>query len=248
MSELNTIALALVVVALVQAVFIWVRHYQMSWLGERVVADLRVAVFRKLLTLPPGWFHQRHTGEIMSRLSSDVTLIDNLVGTELSLALRHGLTLIGGVVMLVVTNPKLAATVLAVVPPASVLDDGELPPHAATTVAPSTSAASTPLTRTGRTLFMSPPDGRLRRLLHDVQEAGQEGPGDAGAGHASGRRETRRPGSGERARTPINGTKTRCPTIERPRTDPEEDTQWAGLPTPSGVGCAPPGPVGFVVL
>ena len=104
-------------VALIQAVFIWVRHYEMSWLGEKVVADLRVSVFQRLLQLPPSWFHARHTGEIMSRLSSDVTVIDGLVGTELSLALRHGLTLIGGVGMLFYSNWKLTLYMLAMVPP-----------------------------------------------------------------------------------------------------------------------------------
>ncbi len=117
MQDLNTLATLLIVVALVQSVFIWVRHYQMSWLGEKVVADLRVSVFQRLLQLPPSWFHARHTGEIMSRLSSDVTVIDGLVGTELSLALRHGVTLIGGVGMLFYSNWKLTLYMLAVVPP-----------------------------------------------------------------------------------------------------------------------------------
>ena len=117
MTDLNKLATLLVVVALIQAVFVWVRHYEMSWLGERVVADLRVRVFTRLLELPPSWFHSRHTGEIMSRLSSDVTVIDGLVGTELSLALRHSLTLIGGVGMLFWSNWKLTLYMLGVVPP-----------------------------------------------------------------------------------------------------------------------------------
>ncbi len=115
--QLNLIAEILIVVALVQALFIWIRHYLMSWLGEKIVADLRVRVFDKLLTLPPTWYHQRHTGEIMSRLSSDVTVIDGLVGTELSMALRHTLTLVGGVVMLFIENPKLTFIMLSIVPP-----------------------------------------------------------------------------------------------------------------------------------
>ena len=117
LGSLNNMALLLIGVALIQAIFIWVRHFQMSWLGEKVVADLRVRVFQRLLQLPPSWFHARHTGEIMSRLSSDVTVIDGLVGTELSLALRHGLTLIGGVGMLFYSNWKLTIYMLAVVPP-----------------------------------------------------------------------------------------------------------------------------------
>jgi ABC transporter fused permease/ATP-binding protein len=120
LDKLNEVTALIVVVFLVQAAFIWVRHYQMSWLGERVVADLRMQVFDKLLTLPPSWFHARHTGEILSRLSSDVTLLENLVGTEISLALRHGLTLIGGVIVLFVENPKLTLLMLSIVPPVAV--------------------------------------------------------------------------------------------------------------------------------
>ncbi len=117
MTDLNKLATLLIVVAVVQSIFIWIRHFQMSWLGEKVVADLRVSVFARLLQLPPSWFHARHTGEIMSRLSSDVTVIDGLVGTELSLALRHGVTLFGGVGMLFYSNWKLTLYMLAVVPP-----------------------------------------------------------------------------------------------------------------------------------
>ncbi len=117
MTQLNRIAAVLILLAFIQGIFIWVRHYLMSWLGERVVADLRVRVFDRLLGLPPSWFHARHTGEIMSRLSSDVTVIDGLVGTELSMALRHGLTLIGGIVMLLVENAKLTLIMLSIVPP-----------------------------------------------------------------------------------------------------------------------------------
>ncbi|MSP92701.1 MAG: ATP-binding cassette domain-containing protein [Myxococcales bacterium] len=117
LDRLNWLVLFLIAVFLVQAVFIWIRHFLMSWLGERVVADLRVQVFDKLLTLPPSWFHVRHTGEILSRLSSDVTVVDHLVGSELSLALRHSLTLFGGIVLLFVENPKLTLLMLAIVPP-----------------------------------------------------------------------------------------------------------------------------------
>jgi len=117
MTALNRIAGALVVLAVVQAAFIWVRHYLMSWLGEKVVADLRVRVFEKLLTLPPSWFQQRHTGEIMSRLSSDVTVVDGLVGTDLSVALRNGVMLLGGILMLFIENPTLTVLMLGIVPP-----------------------------------------------------------------------------------------------------------------------------------
>jgi ABC transporter fused permease/ATP-binding protein len=117
MSDLNQMTLLLIAVFVIQAVFIWIRHYMMSWLGQRVVSDLRVRVFRRLVQLPPSWFHQRHTGEILSRLSSDVTVVDGLVGTELSMALRHSVTLLGGIGLLLYENWKLTVTMLAIVPP-----------------------------------------------------------------------------------------------------------------------------------
>jgi ABC transporter fused permease/ATP-binding protein len=120
MADLNQMIAMLVGVFFIQAAFIWIRHYQMSWLGQRVVSDLRVQVFARLVRLPPSWFHRRHTGEILSRLASDVTVIDGLVGTELSMALRHGVTLLGGIVLLLVENWKLTVLMLGVVPPVMV--------------------------------------------------------------------------------------------------------------------------------
>ncbi|MSQ82449.1 MAG: ATP-binding cassette domain-containing protein [Myxococcales bacterium] len=120
LSHLNELSVVLVVVFGLQAGLIWIRHYQMSWLGMRVVADLRTRAFDKLLTLPPTWFHQRHTGEILSRLSSDVTVVEGLVGSELSMALRHSVTLIGGIILLLFENWKLTLVMLAVVPPLAI--------------------------------------------------------------------------------------------------------------------------------
>lgn len=117
MSDLNQMTALLVGVFVVQALFIWVRHYMMSWLGQRVVSDLRTRVFQRLVHLPPSWFHERHTGEILSRLSSDVTVVDGLVGTELSMALRHSVTLLGGIGLLLYENWQLTVTMLAIVPP-----------------------------------------------------------------------------------------------------------------------------------
>ena len=117
---LNKVAAVLVVVFALQAGLVWLRHYLMSLLGTQVVADLRVKVFAKLTTLPPSWFHQRHTGEILSRLSSDVTVVEGLVGSELSLALRHSATLIGGITLLLIENWRLTLVMLAVVPPLAV--------------------------------------------------------------------------------------------------------------------------------
>jgi ABC transporter fused permease/ATP-binding protein len=89
----------------------------MSWLGERVVADLRGLVFDRVLTLPLGWFHERRSGELVGRLASDVTVIEGVVGSELSMALRNSIQMLGGLVLLFVIDVKLTLMMLAIVPP-----------------------------------------------------------------------------------------------------------------------------------
>ncbi len=117
---LNQVALAFAALLVLQSGFTWVRHYLMSWLGERVVADLRHMVFDRMLMLSVGWFHERRTGELVGRLSSDVTVVEGIVGSELSIALRHMVQLAGGIVLLIITNAKLTAMMLLIVPPLSV--------------------------------------------------------------------------------------------------------------------------------
>ncbi len=94
----------------------WVRFYNVSWLGERVTADLRRRVFDHLLGLPPSWFEAGRTGEVISRLTADTTQIENVIGSSLSIALRNALLLIGGLVMLFTTSLKLTLLTLAGVP------------------------------------------------------------------------------------------------------------------------------------
>jgi len=94
----------------------YTRFYNVSWLGERVTADLRRRVFDHLLTLPPSYFEQGRTGSVISRLTSDTTLIENAIGSTLSIALRNCLILIGGLAMLFTTSLKLTLMVLAGVP------------------------------------------------------------------------------------------------------------------------------------
>ncbi len=89
-----------VVLALVTAL----RFYLMSWLGERVVADLRERVFAAVLTQPPQFFERLRTGEVLSRLTADTTLVQTLVGTSVSMALRSLVMLAGGIVMMAITN------------------------------------------------------------------------------------------------------------------------------------------------
>jgi len=120
LSRLNEIALLLLAAFAVQAGLTWIRHYLMSWLGERVVADLRMMVFDRLLTLAPGWFHERRTGELVGRLAADVTVVEGVVGSELSIALRNAITLIGGLGLMLVSNAKLTGMMLLIIPPLSV--------------------------------------------------------------------------------------------------------------------------------
>ncbi len=94
----------------------YTRFYNVSWLGERVTADLRRRVFDHLLTLPPSYFEAGRTGAVISRLTSDTALIENALGSSLSIALRNLLILIGGLVMLFTTNLKLTLLVLGGVP------------------------------------------------------------------------------------------------------------------------------------
>ncbi|MDX5446314.1 MAG: ATP-binding cassette domain-containing protein [Zoogloeaceae bacterium] len=103
-----------VIVILTVATF--VRFYNVSWLGERITADLRQRVFDHLLTLPPSWFEAGRTGEVISRLTSDTAQIESVVGSSLSIALRNLLMLVGGLIMLFTTSLKLTLLTLVGVP------------------------------------------------------------------------------------------------------------------------------------
>lgn len=115
--HLDQAAVALLLLFVIHAGFVWSRHYLMSWLGERAVTDLRVQVFDRLLRLPAAWFHERRSGEVVSRLAADVTTVQWVVGSEVSIALRNVLRLIGGVILLFIESPRLTLIMLAVVPP-----------------------------------------------------------------------------------------------------------------------------------
>jgi ATP-binding cassette subfamily B protein len=115
-SALNQALIALLVVVVVMAAATYVRFYLVSWLGERVIADLRRDVFSHLLELSPGFFEEARTGELISRLTADTALLEQVVGTSVSLALRNALLGLGSLVMLALTSLKLTALVLLVVP------------------------------------------------------------------------------------------------------------------------------------
>jgi ATP-binding cassette, subfamily B, bacterial len=113
---LNQALIALLIIVVVLAGATYARFYFVSWLGERVVADIRKAVFDHTLRLDPAFYETMRVGEVMSRLTADTTLIQTVVGTSASMALRNVLLVIGGLVMLAVTSPKLTLLVLLVVP------------------------------------------------------------------------------------------------------------------------------------
>lgn len=116
LAQLNAAVLFLGGITLAVAVGTFVRFYLISWLGERVVADMRKAVFSRLLSLPPSYFESNRSGEIMSRLTTDTSLLQNIIGSSLSMAVRNLLTFTGGLVLLLITNLKLSLVVLACVP------------------------------------------------------------------------------------------------------------------------------------
>ena len=93
-----------------------VRYYLVTRLGERVVADIRTAVFDRMIGMSPAFYERIMTGEVLSRITTDTTLILSVIGSSVSVALRNVLILIGGLVLLFVTSPKLAGLVLLIVP------------------------------------------------------------------------------------------------------------------------------------
>ena len=107
--------LAFVAAAAVLGVASATRFYSVTWLGERVVADIRKAVFDNVLGLSPQFFETTRTGEVLSRLTADTTLIQTVVGSSASLALRNLVTLTGGLVLMFITSLKLATLVVGAV-------------------------------------------------------------------------------------------------------------------------------------
>jgi len=106
----------MIVVGFAMASGAFIRFYLVSWLGERVSADLREKVFNNLLTVHPGFYEKNYAGEIMSRLTTDTTLLQTLIGSSVSLAARSTLTLIGALILMSLTNFKLTLIMLIGVP------------------------------------------------------------------------------------------------------------------------------------
>jgi len=114
--RLDQAALGMIAIVIVLAGATAGRFYLVSWLGERVSADIRRAVFDRVLSLSPAFFETTRTGEILTRLTSDTTLIQTVVGSSISQWLRNALMFVGALAMLVASSPKLASIVLVLVP------------------------------------------------------------------------------------------------------------------------------------
>lgn len=111
----ETIGLFMVLVVAL-AVGTFARFYLVSWIGERVVADLRKQVFDHLVSLHPGFYENNRSSEIQSRLTADTTLLQSVIGSSLSMFLRNALMVIGGIILLFFTNPKLTSIVVVALP------------------------------------------------------------------------------------------------------------------------------------
>jgi len=111
-SEVDGVFLALFGVAVVLAAATAIRFYCVSWLGDRIVADLRSGVFDSVLRQDPVFFETLRSGEVLSRLSSDTTLIQALIGSSISLGLRNALLFAGGLMLMIWTSPLLASIIV----------------------------------------------------------------------------------------------------------------------------------------
>lgn len=116
LTSLNTAITFVIVAAILMAIGTSVRFYLISWLGERVSADIRVAVFNHVVSLHPAFFETNRSGDIMSRLTADTTLLQSIIGSSLSIALRSGISFLGALVMLLITNITLTLVVFVSIP------------------------------------------------------------------------------------------------------------------------------------
>jgi ATP-binding cassette subfamily B protein len=108
--------LILLAIVLVLALASSVRFYLVMWLGERIVADIRSAVYHHIIFMDPTFFETTHTGEVQSRITTDTTLVLSVVGAGISITLRMLFMFVGSLFMLIITSPKLTAYIFVLVP------------------------------------------------------------------------------------------------------------------------------------
>jgi ATP-binding cassette subfamily B protein len=113
---INRYFIAFLAAAGIFGVFAALRFYLVSWLGERVVADLREAVYARVIRMDPGFFEVTRIGEVLSRLTADTTLVQSIAGVNLSITLRSAISIVGSLVMLAVTSLKLTALIVVLIP------------------------------------------------------------------------------------------------------------------------------------
>jgi ATP-binding cassette subfamily B protein len=113
---INRYFLAFMAAAGVFGVFAALRFYLVTWLGERVVADLREAVYARVIRMDPGFFEVTRIGEVLSRLTADTTLVQSIAGVNLSITLRSAISLAGSLVMLAITSARLTGMIVLLIP------------------------------------------------------------------------------------------------------------------------------------
>jgi ATP-binding cassette subfamily B protein len=115
-STIDRYFVAFLAAAAVFGLFAALRFYLVTWLGERVVADLRSDIYRRVIRMDPTFFEVTRTGEVLSRLTTDTTLVQSIAGVNLSITLRSTLQLLGALALLVATSPSLAGMILLLIP------------------------------------------------------------------------------------------------------------------------------------
>ena len=115
-TRLNSIILLILLITCVSATAVFCRFYLMTWLGERVSADIRNYVYRHMLLLSPAFYSETRTGEVISRFTADTTVLQTVVGSSFSMALRSVVTAVGGLLMMAFTSLKMTGLVLIAVP------------------------------------------------------------------------------------------------------------------------------------
>ncbi len=113
---INRYFIGFLVAAVIYGGFAALRFYLVTWLGERVVADLRTAVYRRVVRMDPMFYETTRVGEVLSRLTADTTLVQSIAGVNLSIVLRSTLSVIGALVMLALTSAKLTGIILVLIP------------------------------------------------------------------------------------------------------------------------------------
>jgi ATP-binding cassette subfamily B protein len=113
---INEYAAGFLAAAVIYGLFAALRFYLVTWLGERVVADVRTAVYRRVVRMDPTFYEVTRTGEVLSRLTADTTLVQAISGVNLSIILRSGLSLVGSLVLLTLTSVELTVWILGLIP------------------------------------------------------------------------------------------------------------------------------------